>query len=665
MNRFYLTTAIDYVNSRPHLGTAYEKIAADVIARYKRLAGFDVHFVMGNDEHSQNVFRKAKELGEEPLAYCDRMAAEFLDVWRRLDLSFDDFIRTTEPRHRAGVQDLIRRITAAGDIYEGDYEGWYCVSCEAFKPEKDLVDGLCEIHRTKPDWIREKNHFFRLSKYQEPLLKLFADEPEFLIPEVRRNEILRLIEAGLDDISVSRAGQAWGIPMPQDPSSVVYVWFDALINYISAVGLGTDEALMARWWPADLHVIGKDITRFHSVIWPAMLMSAGIALPRQVFGHGWVHFKGEKMSKSLGTVVEPLEAIKLFGADPLRLYLTKEITFGSDGDFSWERYEDRYNVDLANNLGNLVSRVAAMAEKYRGGTLAPSGSPGRLAAVAAQAVEEYRHAMDGFALERGAAAAFQIVDAANEFIARSEPWAIARDEARASELSQVLFDVAEAVRVAAILLLPVMPKSAAEILRRVGEMRPVGELRLANAEWSREGPRQILKGDSLWPRAESEKQKAEKIEKPNTKAESSRRSSIVEESRNTPAPPAAPPAVPAPATQVAPAASGADKISIDDFMKVDLRVAKVLTAEKVPNSRKLVKLSIDVGTEQRTLVAGISEAYEPEQLVGRTIVIVFNLKPAKLMGIESNGMVLAASPEGGKPALVGFDQDVPLGSRVR
>jgi methionyl-tRNA synthetase len=664
MSRFFLTTAIDYVNSRPHLGTAYEKITADVIARYKRLAGVPTHFLMGNDEHSQNVYRRARDRGLDPLEYCNQMEREFRDVWARLDVSFDDFIRTTEERHRAGVSAMVQRIADRGDLYDAFYEGPYCVSCEAFKPEKDLVDGLCPVHGTKPDWIREKNHFFRLSKYRQALLDHFEAHPDFLQPEVRRNEILRLLEGGLEDISISRAGQLWGIPLPFDPTSVVYVWFDALINYASAVGYGHDEATFARWWPADLHIIGKDITRFHSVIWPAMLMSAGLALPRQVFGHGFVQFKGQKMSKSLGTVLDPIDVARRFGPDPLRLYLVKEIPYGQDGDFSWERFEERYNVDLANNLGNLVNRLAVMIDKYRQGRLPASpGEPGRLAGVAENAVRRYRTAMDTYALHEGAFAAFSLVDAANEYIAETEPWTLAR-LGHQDRLTQVLSDVVEAVRIAALLLLPVMPGSCAEILRRTGETRPATSLRLdADTTWSAR-ERVVAKADPLWPRIEGNKEPS-MSDQPSGQQPAP--VELATPASSTPAAPAVPAQAPA-AAPPAPLAAGpatVERIPIDDFVKIDLRVAKILAAEKVKGSRKLIKMQVDVGTEQRTLVAGIAEAYEPEALVGRSVVIVANLKPAKLMGIESNGMVLAASPEGGLPALLGFENPPPPGSRVK
>ena len=502
MSKFYITTAIDYVNSRPHLGTAYEKITADIIARYKRLAGVDTHFLMGNDEHSLNVFRRATEQGLDPKAYCDGMEREFREVWASLDVSFDDFIRTTDARHHAGVTELVRRIQAAGDIYEGSYEGWYCNSCEAFKQEKDLVDGLCPVHRTTPDWITEKNYFFRLSKYQQPLLEHYARHPEALEPEVRRNEILSLIHGGLEDISISRVGQAWGIPLPFDAQSVVYVWFDALINYISALGFGgADDEPFRRWWPASLHVIGKDITRFHCVIWPAMLMSAGVDLPERVFGHGFMTFGGEKMSKSLGTAIDPREAASKYGPDPLRLYLVREFAYGQDGDFSWERFEERYNSDLANNLGNLVSRVATMADKYCAGRLAvPTAPAWRWASTAAAAVASYRAAMDRFALQDGMAAAYSLIDAANVYIAETEPWKLAKDEANAPRVAQILYEVAEAIRVAAILLLPAMPASASEILRRVGVRKPGAAHRLDDAVWGAAGDLMTVKADAMWPR---------------------------------------------------------------------------------------------------------------------------------------------------------------------
>ncbi len=651
MNRYFLTTAIDYVNSRPHLGTAYEKVCADVIARYKRLCGFETRFLMGNDEHSQNVYKNAQELGLDPLAYCDQMEHEFRRTWGRLNISFDDFIRTTEPRHRAGVTALAQRVYDAGDIYEGVYEGWYCVSCEEFKQEKDLVNGHCPLHPTlKPEWIREKNYFFRLSKYQRPLLEHFAAHPEFLEPEIRRNEILRLIEGGLIDVSVSRAGQSWGIPLPWDPSSVVYVWFDALINYASAVGLGGDEAMFATWWPADLHVIGKDITRFHAVIWPAMLLSARLPLPRQIFGHGFMTLNGQRMSKTLGTIVDPIAAAERLGHDPLRLYLVKEIAFGGDGDFSWERYDERYNADLANNLGNLVSRVSAMAARYRHGTLTPAASTNdQLARIGEQAVAAYRRAMDRFALHEGAAAAFSLVDATNEFIAATAPWTLAKDPSAGERLTQVLFDAAEAIRLAAVMLEPIMPSSSREILRRVGAV--TGGLNFdRDGRWRNDGARTLLQEGPLWPRKEitvSENPLPPDQPAPGARPDATQTA-----------------AAPAPSPQAA-APAATERIAIDDFMKVELRVAKVLAAEKVEKSKKLLKLTVDVGTEHRTLVAGIAEAYEPDALVGQTVVIVFNLKPAKLMGIESNGMVLAASPDGGKPEVVTFANPPAPGTRVR
>ncbi len=460
-DKFFITTAIDYVNSTPHLGTAYEKVGADVRARFARLMGKDTLFLMGTDEHSLNVEKQARAEGIAVQDYCDRMAGKFEEVWALLQITYDDFMRTSQPRHRKAVAELFGKIQAAGDIYKGKYEGWYCVSCEAFLTDKDLVEGVCPVHHSKPQWIEENNYFFRLSKYQQPLLDHYAKNPQFICPEIRRNEIVNVVKGGLQDISVSRSSIEWGIPVPGDPSQVVYVWFDALINYWT----GARDR-----WPADVHVVGKDITRFHCVIWPAMLMSAGLPLPKKIFGHGFVYVKGAKMSKSDGHKIEPAEAVARYGPDALRYYLMREISFDRDGDFSWENFETRYNSDLANDLGNLVSRVLSMIQRYCKGVMpaAPGQADKELSETAAALAKEIVVLADELDFCGILTKTWGLVQLANRKVEEAAPWKLAKDPAQESRLQRTLYDLAETIRFLAVVVGPVMPGIAAKIFNQLG-----------------------------------------------------------------------------------------------------------------------------------------------------------------------------------------------------
>jgi methionyl-tRNA synthetase len=672
VSRFYITTPIYYINAEPHLGHAYTTMVADAVARAHRLMGEDVFFLTGTDEHGQKVERAAQKAGLSTKAFADAVAQKFLDLLPEVNASNDDFIRTTEPRHHASVQALWRRVRDRGFIYKDKYEGWYCTVDEVFVPETQLVDGRCPICGSAVEKISEESYFFRLSAFQQPLLEHYREHPDFVTPAVRRNEMLSFLEAGLEDLSVSRTSFKWGIPVPDDPAHVMYVWFDALTNYMTAAGYGSDDpsdvARFEKYWPADVHLIGKEIVRQHAIYWPAFLLAAGLPLPRQIVSHGWWLMEGAKMSKSKGNVVRPHDYIGRFGLDTFRYFVFREMVFGQDASFTDEAMLTRYNADLANDLGNLASRVTTLVHRTCGGRvptpdarLLERDEERSVMAAASMLIGNVKSAVRGFQLSVALREIWELVGATNRYIVTREPWRLARDEDRRAELETALYVPADALRIIAELLRPFMPTTAERTLAMLGQRPAAGAWATLQAGTLEPG---TLLGETvpLFPRIDLT---VEALRQMSNETSGTTEQPVAPASQAVPvdsAPPAAAATAPAPAVAPAPTS---ELISYEDFMKVDLRVARVLSAERVPKSKKLLKLLVDTGVDQRTIVAGIAEAYEPEALVGRTITIVFNLKPAKLMGIESNGMVLAGSAEGGKPFLVGFDEPLPPGSRVR
>ncbi|HEY8393723.1 MAG TPA: methionine--tRNA ligase [Thermaerobacter sp.] len=661
--KFYITTPIYYPNDRLHIGHTYTTVAADALARYHRLRGDDTWLLTGTDEHGQKIERAARKAGKEPLQYIEPIVAATRELWQRLHISYDDFIRTTEPRHKERVQEIFQRLYDQGDIYKGVYEGLYCTSCEAYYTESELLEGnRCPVHETPVERLREESYFFRLSKYAQPLLDHIERHPDFIQPPSRRNEVVAFIRQGLQDLSVSRTSFRWGVPVPFDPDHVIYVWIDALANYITALGW-PDGELYRRFWPADVHLIGKDILRFHAIIWPALLMALGEPLPRCVYGHGWLLIDGGKIGKSRagGQVIDPVRLIEKYGVDPVRYFLLREVPFGDDGTYTEEALVRRLNTDLANDLGNLVWRTTGMIERFLGGTvpaLRPEADDGLLRRAAAETARRVEAAMERFDLPAALAAIWELINRANKYIDEQAPWALNR-EGRRERLEAVLYSVAETARVVGVLLSPFLVETPARLWAQLG----LGEdYRVASWEeglaWGQlpAGAR-VRRDRPLFPRIE--------WEEPDTgKGGGTAPDAAVKPVQPAAAAPGRSGSADASGQAGKQEPGGSSLITIDEFSRIELRTARVVAAERHPNADRLLRLEVSLGSERRQIVAGIAGHYRPEELVGKTVIIVANLRPAVIRGVESQGMVLAAEDDG-RLALLTTDRPIGEGHRVR